>query len=90
MKYEGTRPSGKDKDIPVYVFSVGKEELNMLAKLTQKALEYTHDLFELMAYRGRLRNLAKIFGRVWVEDVKEKMLPTKHTSRFYAKIKKHL
>lgn len=75
MKYEGKRPSSSDKDIPVYIFSVGKQELELLLKVTQNSLDNTPKLFEIMPYRKRLVNIVTNFGRIWVEHIKGKTLP---------------
>lgn len=79
-----------DKDIPVYIFSVGREELEILVKMVQRAYENTPDVFEIMQFRGRLRNLTKTFGRIWVEQVKGKTLPSKYVNKTHKKIKENL
>lgn len=88
MKYESKRPSSADKDIPVYLFSVGKQELEILVKLTQQALDNTPKVIEIMNYRGRLRNIAVNFGKVWVQEIKGKTLPTKRVSNMPKSIKR--
>lgn len=90
MKYEGTRPSGKDKDIPVYIFSVGKDEMEIMAKVLAKTYEHTPDVVEITSYRGRLRNLTKVFGQIFIEEVKGKKLPTKRTHVTHRKIRERL
>lgn len=90
MKYEGQRPSGKDKDIPVYTFSIGKEELEILTKITTQAFQYTPKLTELIPYRGRLRNLVAVFGRTWTEVVKGRKLPIRKTHKFFHAILENL
>lgn len=60
MRYEGTRPSGKDKNIDVRIFSVGKAELNILYGLVSTANQNTPMTPESHDYKSRLRNMAKI------------------------------
>lgn len=88
MKYEGTKISGADKT--VFTFSFGKEELEILLKLTQQAYENTPKVFEIMRYRGRLRGLTLALGKVYVEEIKKLQLPTKRVHLTQAKIKMHI
>lgn len=83
MKYEGKKISGADK--PVYTFTVGKEELEILVKLLQQTYENTPAVFEIMPYRGRVRNLTKVFGRIWIEVVKGRTVSSK-SNRVYKSI----
>lgn len=69
MKYEGTRPSGRDKDIEVRIFSVGKAELNILLGLVSTANKNTPDIPETHDYKSRLQQMAKILlGVIKGED----------------------
>ena len=61
MRYEGKRPSGVDKDIPVYKFVMGKMEILLLVSIVQKARKDTPFYIENMPMRGRLANLNKGF-----------------------------
>lgn len=62
MRFEGTRPSGKDRDIPAYVFAMGKEELLLLKGLIISAKRYTPETLETQATRMRLKNFVKSIG----------------------------
>jgi len=86
MRYEGNRKNGTDKTI--YTFSLSREELEILLSLVQNAYNNTPGILELMPYRGRLRNLHKVFGKIVVEDIKGKKLPTKRTNIYHKKINK--
>lgn len=87
MKYKGTTPSSKDKDIPVYNFAVGGDELEILAKLTQQAYDSTPKVFEIMPYRGRLRNISLELAKVYA-SIKGKTLPTKRTAGTHKAIRR--
>lgn len=67
MRFEGTRPSGKDKDVPVYIFSMGKEELLLLLEAAKKMLQWTPTVFETMPTRGRLNAIRKAIAEVLME-----------------------
>lgn len=84
MKYEGKKTSGADET--VYTFTVGKEEIEVLTKVLQRTYAHTPDIFELIPYRGRLRNLVKVF----VEVIKGNTLNEKNTTRTLLTIKKSL
>jgi hypothetical protein len=90
MKYEGTRPSGKDKDIPVYMFTVGKEELDIIVNVLSMANQYTPDIVETHIYKRRLMTLVKNFGKMWCEVIKNKTVPNKRTNNLFNWFKKHI
>lgn len=89
MKYEGTRVSGAGK--PIYMVSVGKEEMEIMLKILTKANEYTPDITELSIYKRRLTTMVKSLGRVWVEQVKGRTLSTSQSARrIHASVIKNL
>lgn len=68
MKYEGKRPRVHDRDIPVYTFSVGKQELEILAKILQKQYANCPNITETQTYKSRLKNLSREFGKLYLEE----------------------
>lgn len=68
MRFEGTRPSGKDKDIPVYIFSMGKEELLLLLEGAKKMSAWTPQNLETMPTRGRLNAIRKAIANVLLDE----------------------
>lgn len=68
MRYLKTRPSGKDKDINVFEFALGREELRLLYGVIKTARENLPDLLELMPARTRLRNFQKVIGEVLEQE----------------------
>ncbi len=88
MKYEGQKINGRE--VTVYEFSVGKEELEIIVKLIQRAYENTPDTTDTHIYRSRLRTLTKQFGGMYTEVIKKKQLPTVKTHRIYKSIKKNI
>lgn len=69
MRYEGSRPSKADKDISVYIFSLGQKEVELMLALAEKAYAETPKLREIQPYKSRLRNLKKnLFGALKGED----------------------
>lgn len=51
------RPSGVDKDIPVFEFAMGKIELELLLGVLNTSYINTPNLFELKPHKARLRNM---------------------------------
>lgn len=88
MRYDGKTKNSECTTI--YTFSVGEGELEILAKLMQISYDNVPKTFETMQYRGRVRNMHKVFGQVFVEEIKGKQLPTVKTSRTHRRIKEHL
>jgi hypothetical protein len=70
MKYEGTRPSGVDKDVMVYKFVLGKDELRILAASLSKAKSTLLKMPETQQIHDRLRNMIKVVGKAF-EGTKE-------------------
>lgn len=62
MRFIKTRPSGKDKDVMVYEFTFGKEELKLLLKICAQTRKTLPDIFEHTIIRHRLNNIIKEFG----------------------------
>lgn len=90
MKYEGTRPSGQDKDVPVYIVSLGKDELEILTRLTHHHYQMTPRTTQNQQYHGRIRNISKILGQIWIEVVKKRTLPTKRSHKIHSSIERNL
>lgn len=67
MRYEGKRPSGRDKDIPVYKFTMGEMELRLLLALVEKARKDTPFYIENIPMRGRLSNFNKRFNEALLD-----------------------
>ena len=57
MKFIKTRPSGKDKDIPIFEFAFGLEELRLLIGVCKTARENMPDMFEFKPAKARLLNI---------------------------------
>lgn len=56
MKYEGTRKSSKDKDIDVYIISLGLKEVELFLGLVKITRQYIPKILETNPTRGRLKN----------------------------------
>lgn len=87
MKYLGKGRASNGADI--YTFTVGKQELEILSKVISLAFLHVPKTIDSMIYRGRLRAIDKELGRVYVEEIRGKRLPTKYTGSFHKRIKKH-
>lgn len=61
MKYEGHRPSGKDKDIPVYIFAMGKDEIVALKSVLAHYYRAIPKTTETQSFCNRIRNIKKVF-----------------------------
>ena len=88
MKYTGV--TKKSDGASVYSFSIGKEELELLCGVVSNAFMWMPKTIETMTTRGRLRNIDKILGRVLIEEIGKKTLPTKKTVSFHKKIAVYL
>jgi len=64
MKYEGTRPSGVDKDIDVYIFSLGKQELELLHAICDRTARYMPMTTETQIAVHRLKTITKEFQKM--------------------------
>ncbi len=60
MRYTGTTPSGKDKDILVHNFTVGKEEMRLLQVIITHYYHSIPLMMETHTIKGRLRNMKKV------------------------------
>lgn len=60
MRFKGTTPSGKDKDVNVYNFSMGTSELIILRDALQDIKKRTPMSIFTMMLRGRLDNMLKV------------------------------
>ena len=65
MKYEGQRPSGSDKDISLYTFSVGKEELRIILESLVDVEKRTVKSTDTQVFRSRLQTLIKQLSGIW-------------------------
>lgn len=83
MKYNGTKKSGNDVD--VYSFTVNKDELEILCKLVSIAYQGVPKTIDTMRYRGRLRNMEKELGRVFVEEIKGRVVSVKRVHKSIVK-----
>lgn len=63
MKYEGTRPSGADRDIMLHQFSVGKREIELLENICQHYYENMPNDMETLTTKRRLANIIKGFRK---------------------------
>lgn len=61
MRYEGTRPSGKDKDIEVYKFVMGRDEARAVRDIVFMAKMQTPITMETASFRNRLANIVRGF-----------------------------
>ena len=59
MKYEGTRPSGVDKDVYVHRFVLGKREVELLTNICQHYYENMPNDIETLIAKRRLSNILK-------------------------------
>lgn len=60
MRFIQIKPSGKDKDIPVFVFSFGPQELKLLVGICKTARKNLPDMLEKYPMRSRLSNITKV------------------------------
>lgn len=88
MKYEGMREATNNNKRSVYTFSFGKEELEILVKLAEKSMYNTPKTIDTLKYCGRIRSIARTLGRVYVEEIKRAIMPTRRTHRWPLTIKK--
>jgi len=65
MRFLRQRPSGQDKDIPVFEFAFGIEELRLLTGMVELTREnIPKNVLETNPTRNRLNNIYKEFSRV--------------------------
>lgn len=57
MRYEGTRPSGTDPQVPVYRFTMEKDEMLLLRDLLADVLRRTPKAIDTARFRGRAQNM---------------------------------
>ena len=67
MKYQGTQPTGKDKDIDVYVFTMGKKEMRALRDILEEVRNKMPKITETQIVRSRISNMYKILDKTWQE-----------------------
>jgi len=67
MRFIRTRPSGQDKDIPVFEFAFGVEELKLLLGICKTTKKYLPDVPDRFIMRSRLYNITKILQKTWNE-----------------------
>ena len=69
MRYEGTRPSGVDKEVMVYKFVVNKAELDLIKACVDKCNSNMPATTETQIVRHRLSNISKVSGQI-LQDIK--------------------
>ena len=72
MKYEGQRPSGQDKQIPVYLFAMNQEEAELLLGTVKKVKDLFPKTPETERAHQRLRTIYFCLRRFVVEELKKK------------------
>ncbi len=68
MRYESKRPSGVDKDIEIYTFSFGIEELRVLKAILSDFRKRVPIITETTTIRARVRNMIKNLERFSREE----------------------
>jgi len=71
MRFIQTKQSGKDKDIPVFVFSFGPQELKLLVGVCKTARKNLPDMLQKYPMRNRLGNIVKVLQKT-LEEYYEK------------------
>ena len=59
MRFEGTRPSGADKEVDVYIFTIGKQEMQVLSGILEHVHKETPATIETMQFRHRVQNMVQ-------------------------------
>lgn len=77
MRFIQKKPSGKDKDIPVFVFSFGAVEIKLLLGVCKTARKNLPDMLYKYPMRSRLGNMVKVLQKTLDEYNKEKVERTK-------------
>ena len=72
MKYEGQRPSGQDKQVPVYLFAMNKDEVELLLGTVKKVKDVFPKTPETEGTHQRLRMIYFCLRRFVVEELKKK------------------
>ncbi|MBU0777495.1 hypothetical protein KKF82_04485 [Patescibacteria group bacterium] len=67
MRFIQTKPSGKDKNIPVFVFSLGAIEMKLLLGVCKTARKNLPDMLEKYPMRSRLGNIIKVLQKTLEE-----------------------
>ena len=71
MRFEGQRPSGKDKDIMLYNFVFGQEELRAVREALVYFLNKCPKITETQIIRARMGTMLKRLNKFSVEkDIK--------------------
>ena len=63
MRFIQKKPSGKDKDIPVFVFSFGAVEIELLLGVCKTARRNLPDMLQKYPMRSRLGNFIKVLQK---------------------------
>ena len=71
MRFIKKRPSGADKDIPVFEFAFGVQELRLILGLCKNTRQHIPELFELNPLKNRLNNIIKVLQKIY-DEYKEK------------------
>lgn len=69
------RPSGIDKDVPVFEVAFGSQELRLLRSICETARKNMPTGFEFTTHKSRLNNIVKELDRILLDyygDNKEK------------------
>ena len=67
MKYIGTQKAGKEKDIDVYVFTMGKMELRALRDILMEVRNKMPKITETQIVRSRISTMFKVLDKVLQE-----------------------
>lgn len=67
MQFEGTRKSGVDPDVDVYIFAIGSQEIRAIISALSKSRENMPDLFELSPYKHRVNSMIRCLGNICTE-----------------------
>lgn len=67
MRFIQKRPSGKDKDIPVFEFAFGHQELQLILGLCRNTKKNLPEILETNPMRQRLNNIIKVLQKTYDE-----------------------
>ena len=59
MRFEGKRPSGVDKDVDVYIFAIGIQEMRTLSGILEHTKKNTVRTMETQTFKSRVTNMLK-------------------------------
>ena len=64
MRFEGTRPSGVDKQVDVFIFTIGKEERRLLHEVVAEAYRKMPKITETQIPRARLKQMERALALI--------------------------